>query len=93
MLEVNEYFGGSVKSIALDNAEGKSTVGVMEAGEYEFGTTTIEYMTVVSGSMNVLLPDTKEWKVFEKGQTFVVEKDKKFKLNLTEQSAYHCLYK
>jgi len=41
MLAVNEYFGGTVKSIGLDNSEGKSTIGVMEAGEYEFGTATV----------------------------------------------------
>lgn len=36
MLKVNEYFGGTVKSIALENAEGVATIGVMEDGEYEF---------------------------------------------------------
>ncbi len=46
MLKVNEYFGGTVKSIALENMEGVATVGVMEAGEYEFGTGTIEPITV-----------------------------------------------
>ncbi|MDP2112731.1 MAG: pyrimidine/purine nucleoside phosphorylase, partial [Bacteroidota bacterium] len=49
MLKVNEYFGGTVKSIALENLEGVATVGVMEAGEYEFGTATIELMTITSG--------------------------------------------
>lgn len=93
MLKVNEYFGGTVKSIGLDNAEGRSTVGVMEAGDYEFGTDTVEYMTVISGEMNVLLPGESEWKLFTKGQTFVVAKGVKFKLKLPVQSAYHCLYK
>jgi len=32
MLKVNEYFDGKVKSIALENAEGNATVGVMEQG-------------------------------------------------------------
>jgi len=93
MLAVNEYFEGTVKSIGLDNSEGKSTIGAMEAGEYEFGTATVEYMTVISGTMEVLLPESKEWKIYEKGQTFIVVKDKKFKLKLKEQAAYHCLYK
>ena len=38
MLSVNEYFEGKVKSIGFNNAEGKVTAGVMEIGEYEFGT-------------------------------------------------------
>ena len=93
MLQENEYFDGKVKSIGLENAEGKSTIGVMEAGEYEFGTATVEYMTVTSGVMNVLLPGETEWKSFEKGGTFIVEKDKKFKVKMDTQVAYICLYK
>jgi hypothetical protein len=42
--------------MGLANEEGKSTIGVMEAGEYEFGTATVEYLTVTSGTMNVLIP-------------------------------------
>jgi hypothetical protein len=93
MLKVNEYFGGTVKSIALENAEGVATVGVMEAGEYEFGTSTIEYMTITSGSLDVLLPGKTNWATFAKGQTFVVEKDVKFKVKAAGQVAYYCLYK
>ncbi len=51
MMQVNEYFDSNVKSLALENARmaGLPQI-VMDAGEYEFGTTTIEYMTVISGS-------------------------------------------
>ena len=48
------------KSIALENEEGTATIGVMEAGEYEFGTATIELMTITSGSLEVLLPGEAE---------------------------------
>jgi uncharacterized protein YaiE (UPF0345 family) len=54
MIKVNEYFDGNVKSMGLENEDGKATVGVMAAGEFEFGTSPVEYMTVVSGSMTVL---------------------------------------
>ncbi|HNX37906.1 MAG TPA: pyrimidine/purine nucleoside phosphorylase [Candidatus Cloacimonadota bacterium] len=93
MLKSNSYFNEQVKSIALENGEGTSTVGVMDLGEYEFGTSTIEYMTVISGALTVLLPDQTEWKTYGKGETFIVDKDKKFKLIVKEQTAYHCLYK
>ncbi len=93
MLKTNEYFNGNVKSIALENDEGVSTVGVMDIGEYEFGTSSIEYMTVVSGDLNVMLPDSNEWKVYKKGETFIVAKDSKFKVKASEQVAYFCLYK
>ena len=93
MLKTNSYFDGKVQSIGFDNAEGRSTVGVMEPGEYTFGTNTVEYMTVISGEMKVLLPGETEWKVFGKGETFIVGKDLSFSLVLEAQSAYHCLYK
>ena len=92
MLKVNEYFGGTVKSIALENIEGIATIGVMEAGEYEFGTASIEHMTIVSGILDVILPGETVWTSYLKGETFVVEKDVKFKVKANGQVAYHCLY-
>jgi len=93
MIKVNEYFEGNVKSMGLENEEGRATVGVMEAGEYEFGTSTVEYVTVVSGSMTVLLPGEAKWKTFKPFQTFMVPKDAKFNLRIGEASAYKCIYK
>jgi purine/pyrimidine-nucleoside phosphorylase len=93
MLKVNEYFNETVKSIAFANEEGNATVGVMEPGEYEFGTTSIEYMTVVSGFLTVLLPGAENWKIYRKGETFTVPANAKFKLEVAEQTAYICLYR
>jgi len=92
-LKVNEYFDGRVKSLAFSNSEGNATIGVMAPGEYEFGTGTVEYMTVVSGKLKVLLPGKTEWKVFSMNETFIVDKDCKFKLIVEEDSAYKCIYK
>jgi hypothetical protein len=92
MLTVNEYFDGKVKSLGLNNTTGKNTVGVMDIGDYEFGTSTVEYMTVVSGALNVLLPDAKDWKVFKAGETFIVPANCKFQLKVSEQTAYLCRY-
>ena len=93
MLKVNSYFNDTVKSIAFANGEGTATVGVMEPGEYEFGTSTVEYMTVVSGALNVLLPGCGEWQIYTDGETFIVPKDSKFQLKVAEQTAYCCFYK
>ncbi len=93
MFKVNEYYEGRVTSLALQNNEGKVTAGVMAPGEYEFGTTSIEYMTVVSGELIVQLPGESEWKSYKPFETFIVEKDKKFKLKVNEQTAYKCVYK
>ena len=93
MFRVNEYFDGNVKSLAFENNEGPVTCGVMAPGEYEFGTSTVEYMTVTSGSLTVQLPGEKEWKKYGPFETFIVEKDARFKVKVEEQSAYKCVYK
>ncbi len=93
MINVNEYFDGRVKSLALENSEGAVTCGVMVPGDYEFGTSTVEYMTVVSGKLTVQLPGESEWKDYSAFETFIVEKDKKFKVKVEETTAYKCLYK
>lgn len=93
MFKTNEYFDGKVKSIALESAEGTATVGVMAAGEYEFGTSTVEVMTVISGKLNIMMPGDKDWKVYKKFESFVVEKGSKFKVKADEDTPYLCLYK
>jgi hypothetical protein len=92
MFKTNEYFDGKVKSIAFSTSNGPATMGVMAPGEYEFGTSTVEHMTVISGEMLVLLPDEPEWKTFKPFDLFVVPKDKKFKLRISADAAYLCLY-
>jgi len=93
MFNVNEYFDGKVKSIAFTKDGDKATIGVMAAGEYEFGTDTIEYMTLVSGSMAVILPGETEWKDIAVNETFIVDANVKFQVTLSEDSAYLCVYK
>jgi uncharacterized protein YaiE (UPF0345 family) len=93
MFKVNDYFEGKVKSIALTTADGPATIGVMAKGEYEFGTSTVEYMTVVSGKLIVKLPGETEWKEFVKNETFIVAANAKFQLVVPEDSSYLCLYK
>lgn len=93
MFKVNEYFAGKVKSIAFDSAAGPATVGVMAPGEYEFGTSCLEIMQVVSGMLTVMLPGEKKWKSFGPGETFAVPAKQKFQLQVAEDSAYLCLYK
>ncbi|NQV03665.1 MAG: pyrimidine/purine nucleoside phosphorylase [Bacteroidia bacterium] len=93
MFKTKEYFDGKVKSIAFKTTESPATIGVMAPGAYEFGTSSVEYMTVVSGLMNVLLPGATEWKSFRPFDQFIVPKDSKFKLEIAEETAYLCLYK
>jgi uncharacterized protein YaiE (UPF0345 family) len=93
MFKVNEYFDGKVKSLAFQTTEGPATVGVMASGEYEFGTSTTEIMTVTSGSLTVKLLGSAVWKTFPKGDTFTVGPNLKFQLKVGEDTSYLCLYR
>ena len=92
MLKVNEYFNGQVKSIAFHTGALPATVGVMEAGQYEFNTSQKETVTVVSGKLTVKLPDGDEWQEFPAGKTFVVDAHRKFQLRVDSATAYLCTY-
>ncbi len=92
MLDVNEYFDGKVKSIALQTATLPATVGVMAIGEYEFGTSQKEVMTVVSGSINALLPGQSQWQQFAQGESFNVDAHQSFQVKISEETAYFCTY-
>lgn len=92
MLETNEYFDGKVKSIGFKTATLPATVGVMEIGEYEFGTSQKETMTVVSGALTVMLPNASDWKTFNQGDSFIVEANEKFQLKVEVATAYLCTY-
>jgi len=93
MFKTNEYFNGTVVSIGLESVEGKATVGVMAAGEYEFGTSTVEIMTVITGELTIQQPGETEWKTYKKFESFVVAKDVKFKVKCSVDTPYLCLYK
>lgn len=93
MLTVNEYFDGKVKSIALNASEGPATVGAMAPGEYEFGTSQLEIMHVVSGELTVKLPGSEEWQSFPAGSQFTVPANSKFQLKVAVDTAYLCQYR
>ena len=93
MFTHNEYFDGKVKSIAFASEEAPATVGVMAAGEFEFGTDCIEVMTVISGSMEIKLPGSDQWKNFTAGDQFTIEKGVRFGVRTQADTSYLCLYK
>lgn len=92
MLNVNEYFDGTVKSIGFENAEGKVTAGVMAPGEYEFGTSEDELMKVTSGELIVKLPGSDAFQSFPTGTEFKVAANQKFQLKVEQATAYLCFY-
>jgi uncharacterized protein YaiE (UPF0345 family) len=92
MIKSSEYFDSKVKSLGYETAEGKASVGVMEPGEYKFGTAAPEVMTVIQGALEIQLPNETEWKTFKKGETFNVVGDSAFLVKVAVQTSYLCEY-
>ncbi|EFK6713482.1 pyrimidine/purine nucleoside phosphorylase [Escherichia coli] len=88
MLQSNEYFSGKVKSIGFSS----SSTGRAVEGEYTFSTAEPEEMTVISGALNVLLPDATDWQVYEAGSVFNVPGHSEFHLQVAEPTSYLCRY-
>lgn len=93
MFKVHEYFDGKVKSLAFQTAEGPATIGVMAPGDYEFGTSTVEIMTVVSGALTVKLPGSEAWTTYMAGDGLTDAAGLKFQLKVAADAAYLCLYR
>lgn len=93
MFKVNEYFDGTVKSIAFQQAEGAATIGVMAPGTYNFGTADREIMHVISGSLKVLFAGSSDWETFNQGDQFRVPANTKFDLEVAVDTAYLCEYR
>ena len=70
----------------------RKTLGVMLAGEYEFGTAAAERMEVLAGEMRVRLPGAAEFRTFRAGDAFDVPADSKFALVIPELADYCCSY-
>ncbi len=92
MLKTNHYFDGNVVSIGFQTETLPATVGVMAIGEYEFGTSQKETMTVVSGALTVKLPGSDEWTTYPAGEHFIVEANERFQLKVEVETAYLCTY-
>ncbi|VAW97647.1 FIG074102: hypothetical protein [hydrothermal vent metagenome] len=93
MFDVNEYFDGKVKSIVFKTGDDKATIGVMAVGDYEFGTSTIEHMSLVSGKMSVKLPDEDSWRDIALNEMFIVAAGTSFLVKIAEEASYLCVYK
>ncbi|WP_316829755.1 pyrimidine/purine nucleoside phosphorylase [Pedobacter aquatilis] len=93
MITENQYFDGNVKSLGYESADGKSTIGIINPGEYEFGTAQKEIMHVIEGVLNALLPEHDEWESFGTGSKFEVPANSSFKVKTDIQTAYLCQYR
>ncbi len=93
MITENQYFDGNVKSLGYETSDGKSTVGIINPGEYTFGTAQKEIMQVIEGELEALLPEATEWQNFKAGDKFEVSANSSFKVKMTVQTVYLCQYR
>lgn len=93
MIQENQYFDGNVKSLGYTIAEGRSTIGIINPGEYEFGTNQKEIMHIIEGALSALLPNNPRWETFTAGSSFEVPADSSFKVKAETQTAYLCQYR
>ena len=93
MIIENTYFNGNVKSLGYETTEGKSTIGIINPGEYEFGTADKEIMHIVEGKLSALLPNQTDWQHFEAGSSFEISANSRFKVKTEVPTAYLCQYR
>jgi len=87
----NVYFDGKVQSLEIETDLGEATLGVMKKGSYEFSTSSPERMVVVSGILNVKLPNA-SWNKYLKHEEFNVDANTTFEVICDTDVAYICYY-
>jgi purine/pyrimidine-nucleoside phosphorylase len=90
MLQHNGYFDGKVQSVGFQRNGRRATVGVIDVGEFHFGTDAPERMTVVSGEILVRLPGEAAFRPFPAGTAFEVPARSGFDVRAVEPAAYLC---
>jgi hypothetical protein len=91
--KANVYYDGKVTSRTVLLPDGtRKTLGVMLAGEYDFGTGAPELMEVLGGEMRVRLPGADGWRTFREGERFEVPGNSRFQLVIDAVADYCCSY-
>nr|WP_321292310.1 pyrimidine/purine nucleoside phosphorylase [uncultured Trichococcus sp.] len=92
--EANVYFDGKVTSrtVLFESGE-KKTLGFMLTGDYEFNTDAEETMEVLGGEMSVLLPGEVAYRLYTKGESYIVPANSSFKMTVDKYVDYCCSYK
>ena len=88
----NIYYDGKVTSRTLEFSDGSiKSLGIMLPGEYTFGTNDAEIMEMLSGDLEIKLPN-KEWKTLNTPETFNVPANSSFDLKIKTVTDYCCSY-
>lgn len=89
--QANIYFDGNVVSRTIKFSDNSiKTLGFMQKGEYTFNTSEKELMEIISGELDVLLPDTEQWQTVKTDESFNVPANSKFTVRVTSPTDYCC---
>ena len=90
--EANIYYDGKVTSRTVEFADGSvKSLGIMMPGEYTFNTADKEIMEMMSGELEIRLPN-EEWKQLQTPETFEVPENASFDLKIKTVTDYCCSY-
>ena len=90
--KANIYYDGSVTSRTVELADGSTqSLGIMLPGEYTFGTQKAEIMEIMSGELEIRLPN-EEWKTLHTPESFNVPANSSFDLKIKTVTDYCCSY-
>lgn len=91
--KANIYFGGNVISHTVLFVDGsKKTLGVMQAGDYEFSTGAAEVMEILTGELEWQMKGEAGWKKVVGGQSFDVPANSTFLMKVATVSDYCCSF-
>ena len=91
--KANIYFDGKVVSYTVLFPDGsKKTLGVMQAGEYEFSTGSAETMEILSGNLEWRIKGETERNRVVGGQTFSVPANSSFQMQVSMVTDYCCSF-
>ncbi len=91
--KANIYFDGKVVSRTVLFADGsKKNLGIMQPGDYEFSTGEAEIMEIISGDLDVGLPEIDGWRTVGSGASFRVAANSKFRMKVKTLTDYCCSF-
>ena len=90
--KANIYYDGKVTSRSVEFEDGSvKTLGIMLPGDYTFGTNEAEIMEIMSGDLDIKLPN-EEWRTLNTPETFEVPANASFDLKIRSVTDYCCSY-
>jgi len=91
--QANVYFDGKVTSRSFVNEFGdEQSLGIMQLGEYNFGTAKAELMEIIEGKVEVKLQGETSWNTYVGGTSFKVQANSSFDIKVHTICDYCCSY-